>query len=268
MPAAAEILKPVFGVTALCALLVLGACEWPSGNKLTPAQRAEALARTASSVARPEYPREGRLAPFGDTACFIRRARKVAVDGRAYVLTAVYASERRDCQGDGQVLLTLWGDPSEQGWAQLAQTGGAASSFGFRFRLHPINEVGFALPPREAEDERRVDLPLRDLMSADPVPAGALPVWPQDALAPVLPDDLEFEPATDLATYETVRALNLPALCWKPDDIRLRCIAHAPRRRPDQIELFTVHGFNDFRRTDARAALAAVLGQGKSQDKW
>jgi hypothetical protein len=198
----------------------------------------------------------------------MRRARKVAVDGRAYVLTAVYAGERRDCQGDGQVLLTLFGGSPEQGWARLAQIGGAGSSFGFRFHLRPVNDVGFPFPPSEAEDEKRVDLSLRDLMNTDPVPASALPVWPQDALAPALPEELDFEPATDKATYETVRALDLPILCWKPDETQLRCVVNAPRRRPDQIELFTVHGFNDFRDTDARAALAAVKGKTAPQVRW
>ena len=261
-------MKRVLAAAALCALLVLGACDRPSGNKLTPAQRAEGLARDASSVAGPEYPGEGRLPPFGDTTCFIRRARKVVVDGRPYVLTAVYAGERRDCQDDGQALLTLLGGSPEQGWTRLAQIGGAARGFGFRSHLHPINGAGFSARPSETEDEKRIDLWLSKLMDTDPVPAGALPVWPQDALAPALPEELDFEPATDSATYETVRALNLPTLCWKPDETRLRCVANAPRRRPDQIELFTVHGFNDFRDTDARAALAAVKGKTAPQAKW
>ena len=241
----------------LCALLVLSACGRESPPELTSAQRAEDLARAASVYEGPDYEGEGRLPGFGDTSCLVRRTRKARVDGKSYVLVAVYASERKDCDSDGQVLLTLWGQ-SGSDFVQLARVGGSAGRFGVR------------LPHRQSSQtlSAATDSFVQGLVKMDPFSAKALPAWPEDALAPALADELEFEPKTDRATYETVRAMGLMTLCWKSDDTELRCVANAPRRRPGQVELFSIHGFNDFRGTDARLAVAAVLGQARPQAKW
>ena len=114
-------------------------------------------------------------------------------------------------------------------------------------------DEGFALLVEDERAGRRgvvkaLDIPVavHPLGPGDAPPGGAL-LRPDGVIAwkPETAGDLAFEPLTDPATYEAVRASGSTVLCWKPQSTQLKCVASAPRRRPAQIELFVVHGFGE-----------------------
>ncbi len=217
--------------------------------------RLEDLLRTAATYHLPMFEGEGRLPALGDTHCILRRSRAVEVEGVAMVMTAVFAAPDKACLKPGALELNLWRaetSPDDNG-ERLAHGEGPDRQFGFGHYLGPMRLVGDVVFPREpnAIDEaarvRVVDDRLKALVATPPFAARRLPLWREDALAPVLAPELTFTPLVDRQTYEAVRAGPGMVMCWKVEETELRCVTEAPRRRPSDLTLFSVHGFNDFR---------------------
>ncbi|PTT78269.1 hypothetical protein DBR41_23405 [Pseudomonas sp. HMWF010] len=222
-----------------------------------PASSTDDLVQAASSFAHADYPKAGRLEATGNIKCIVRRARSVAVAERRFVLAVTSASHDKACLEEHGIFLSVTpSEPEMQVGVRLS--GSAEGTFGYR--THSV--------PQEPVDarERRIASFLAGLISADPFAAAELPPWQQGELQPSLPDDLAFQPLTDRETYEAVRKQDQFVFCWKKDETELRCTALAPRRRPSQIDLFIVHGFNDFREMDVHQAIHAVVS-GKATTK-
>lgn len=215
----------------------------------------EDLLRTASTYHLPMFEGEGRLPAMGDTHCILRRSRAVEVEGVAMVMTAVFAAPDKACLKPGALELNLWRaetSPDDNG-ERLAHGEGSDQQFGFGHYLGPmrfIGDVGFPREPNAVDVAARVkfvDDRLKALVATPPFPARRLPPWREDALAPELAPELKFTPLVDRQTYEAVRAGPGMVMCWKVEETELRCVTEAPRRRPSDLALFSLRGFNDFR---------------------
>jgi hypothetical protein len=249
-------LRRCFRLLATVALVILAGCG-PRPHALTPDDVQKDLARVASGYDSPDYPGQGRLPGNRDAPCIVRHARSVDFAGKSLTMTAVFVSASKTCDGADSVLLTLWAPSGSSSPGEIVQIGGRATDFGYHAGTKCLSDCGLGFLLR-GESTSKADDFLRRLLDNEPLSAAALPPWPADALQPSLPAELTFQPSTDRATYEAVRKLGATTLCWKPEDIQLRCIAAAPRRHPAQIDLFVVHGFDGFRSLDARQSVARL----------
>lgn len=236
--------------------LLAAACGPKAEDRLDDATVHEWLAKDASSYGLPQFQGEGRL-DRPDSKCLFRRTRTVETTGRRYVLVAVWAGEDRKCNDRAALFLGLYGPPeNEHGPGALVRLDGSVEEFASPLmRGRPL---GHSVPQPEPDSGPIADQALKTLVAVDPIAAADLPPWPTGTTEPKLSGNLQFEPLTDPATYEAVRASGATVLCWKREETQLKCVASAPRRRPAQIELFVIHGFNDFRSLSTNQALNAV----------
>jgi hypothetical protein len=252
------------------ALLVGAGCERPNGNARSRADQATDLTTVASAFDLPEYPKQGRLPPMGDTKCVLRRVHDVAVGQTKFTFVGVMATRSADCVGYSAIQLTLW---QTSGGAQAGtriQVSGDAEDFGYLAPAYCKADCG---PSFNDSVRKRAaiagDRFLRQLVDIDPVSSSDLPPWSHDALQPELHGAATFEPLTDPTTYEAVRAARATVLCWQPTGEDLKCVASTPRRTPAQLDLFIVHGLGDEAPSvhslpaegGTRRAVAALLGK-------
>ena len=251
----------------LCSLLlvvtVVGGCS-RSDPWDTAEFRQERLERHAQSWHLPDGPPAGRLGGANAIKCVLRESATIEVEGRPHKIVAVWASAQPKCGGLNAISLTLW--DTARGGDPVVEIIGPARQFG----LHPtgrcIADCGPGGGPGPVPDNtEETDCFLRKLAKIRPFGAADLPHWSTNELPPTLPPEFDVTLAADRATYEAARAQNSTTLCWKPEDTELRCIADAPRRRPSQVELFTVHAFDGFADADPPAATARMLGQGSNR---
>lgn len=226
------------------------------------------LVRAAYTYSSPHYEKTGRLPPSGDTRCLVRRAERFEVDGQRYGIVATWASTAQDCSGPQAIVLSLTemqsDDIAEDNGRTIVEIIGPETMF-----WSGMKTAGWLgrKPPKAFVDQRQmkqIDELLKRLTSLRPFTAERLSPWAEDQLQPALPaklpDELTFQPFADRQTYEAARRQKAVTLCWKPEGTNLRCFVEAPRRRPAQVLLFAVHGFNAFAETDERRAIAMMTG--------
>jgi len=225
------------------------------------------LVRAASSYGSPHYAQTGRLKPFGDTRCLVRRAERFEADGQKYGLVATWVAQAEDCSGPQAILLSLSemqsDDIEKDNGRLIVEIAGTEKMFSNSLAAGWMGRK----PPKAFVDQRQmksIDSQLKRLTSLRPFTADRLPPWPEAEMQPRLPDkvpdELTFQPFADQQTYEAARSEKAVTLCWKPDVTSLRCFVEAERRRPAQVLLFAVHGYNAFAETDDRRAVAMMLG--------